>query len=39
VDWNGVMATGVIASVPAAVLLVAAQRYVAAGIGNAALKD
>ena len=38
-DWNGVMATGVIASVPAAVLLVAAQRYVAAGIGSAAVKD
>jgi multiple sugar transport system permease protein len=39
VDWNGVMATGVIASIPAAALLVAAQRYVAAGIGSAALKD
>ncbi|WP_370101027.1 carbohydrate ABC transporter permease [Streptacidiphilus sp. MAP12-20] len=38
-DWNGVMATGVIASLPAALLLIAAQRYVAAGIGNAALKD
>jgi multiple sugar transport system permease protein len=37
-DWNGVMATGVIASIPAAVLLVVAQRYVAAGIGNAAVK-
>lgn len=39
VDWNSVMATGVIASIPAAVLLIVAQRYVAAGIGNAALKD
>jgi len=38
-DWNGVMATGVIASVPVAVLLVIAQRYVAAGIGSAAVKD
>lgn len=38
-DWNGVMATGVVASIPAAVLLVVAQRYVAAGIGSAAVKD
>jgi len=38
-DWNSVMATGVIASIPAAVLLVVAQRYVAAGIGSAAVKD
>jgi multiple sugar transport system permease protein len=39
VDWNGVMATGVLASLPAAVLLIAAQRYVAAGIGGAGLKE
>lgn len=38
-DWNGVMATGVIASIPAAVLLVIAQRYVAAGLTGGALKD
>jgi multiple sugar transport system permease protein len=38
-DWNSVMATGVIASIPAAVLLIVAQRYVAAGIGSAAVKD
>ncbi|MBV2361927.1 carbohydrate ABC transporter permease [Streptomonospora nanhaiensis] len=38
-DWNSVMATGVIASIPAAVLLVAAQRYVAAGVTGGALKD
>ncbi len=38
-DWNSVMATGVIASIPAAVLLVVAQRYVAAGIGSGAIKD
>jgi multiple sugar transport system permease protein len=38
-DWNSVMATGVIASIPAAVLLVVAQRYVAAGIGSGAVKD
>jgi multiple sugar transport system permease protein len=38
-DWNGVMATGVIASIPAALLLIIAQRYVAAGIGSAAVKE
>jgi multiple sugar transport system permease protein len=38
-DWNGVMATGVIASIPAALLLIIAQRYVAAGIGSGAIKD
>ncbi|RCG29919.1 carbohydrate ABC transporter permease [Sphaerisporangium album] len=38
-DWNSVMATGVIASVPAAVLLVIAQRYVAAGIADSAVKE
>ena len=38
-DWNGVMATGVIAAIPAALLLVIAQRYVAAGIGSGATKD
>ena len=38
-DWNSVMATGVIASIPAALLLVVAQRYVASGIGSGAVKD
>jgi multiple sugar transport system permease protein len=38
-DWNSVMATGVIASLPAALLLVVAQRYVAAGITSGAVKD
>ena len=38
-DWNSVMATGVIASLPAALLLVIAQRYVAAGITSGAVKD
>jgi multiple sugar transport system permease protein len=38
-NWNAVMATGVIASVPAAVLLVAAQRYVAAGVTGGAVKE
>ncbi len=38
-DWNSVMATGIIASLPAAVLLVVAQRYVAAGVTSGAVKD
>lgn len=38
-DWNSVMATGVIASIPAAVLLIVAQRYVAAGVTGGAVKE
>jgi multiple sugar transport system permease protein len=38
-DWNSVMATGVIASIPAALLLVIAQKYVAAGVSAGAVKD
>lgn len=38
-NWNGVMATAVLASVPAALLLVVAQRYVAAGVTAGAVKD
>lgn len=38
-DWNSVMATGIIASLPAAVLLVFAQKYVAAGVGAGAIKE
>jgi len=38
-DWNAIMATAVVASVPAAVLLVVAQRYVAAGVTAGAVKD
>ena len=38
-DWNSIMATAVVASVPAAVLLVLAQRYVAAGVTAGAVKD
>ncbi|MGH3416974.1 MAG: carbohydrate ABC transporter permease [Actinocrinis sp.] len=38
-QWNAIMATAVIASVPATVLLVLAQRYVAAGITTGAVKD
>ena len=37
-DWSSVMATAVIASVPALVLLVIAQRYVAAGATAGAVK-
>ncbi len=38
-DWNGVMATAVLASIPAAVLLVIAQRFVVAGLTSGAVKD
>ena len=37
-DWSAVMATAALASVPAVVLLVAAQRYVAAGATGGAVK-
>lgn len=38
-EWNAIMATAVVASIPAAVLLVLAQRYVAAGVTAGAIKD
>lgn len=38
-QWNAVMATAVVASVPAAVLLVIAQRYVSAGLTAGSVKD
>ena len=38
-EWNSIMATAVVASLPAAVLLVVAQRYVAAGVTAGAVKD
>lgn len=38
-EWNSIMATAVVASVPAAVLLIVAQRYVAAGVTTGAVKD
>lgn len=38
-EWNAIMATAVVASVPATVLLVVAQRYVAAGVTAGAVKD
>ncbi|MFJ1535335.1 carbohydrate ABC transporter permease [Streptomyces mirabilis] len=37
-QWNAIMATTVMASVPAALLLVVAQRYVAAGATSGAVK-
>ncbi|MGP3966242.1 carbohydrate ABC transporter permease [Streptomyces sp. 6N223] len=37
-DWGAVMATAVLSAVPAAVLLVVAQRYIAAGIADGSLK-
>lgn len=38
-EWNSIMATAVVASVPAAVLLVVAQRFVAGGVVAGAVKD
>lgn len=38
-DWNAILATSVVASLPAAVLLLVAQRYVAAGVTAGAVKD
>jgi multiple sugar transport system permease protein len=38
-EWNAIMATAVMASLPAAVILVLAQRYVAAGVTAGAVKD
>ena len=38
-QWNAIMATAVVASIPATVLLVVAQRYVAAGVTAGAVKD
>jgi multiple sugar transport system permease protein len=38
-EWNAIMATAVVASVPVAALLVLAQRFVAAGITAGAVRD
>ena len=38
-DWNGVMATATLASIPAVVLLVLAQRYISAGLTGGAVKE
>jgi multiple sugar transport system permease protein len=37
-DWSSVMATAVLASIPAIILLVAAQKYIAAGTTGGAVK-
>ncbi|MFC7406840.1 carbohydrate ABC transporter permease [Georgenia alba] len=37
-DWSSVMATAVLASIPAVILLVIAQKYVAAGVTGGAVK-
>lgn len=39
VEWPAVMAVAVIASIPAVLLLVVAQRYIAAGITTGAIKE
>jgi multiple sugar transport system permease protein len=38
-QWSSIMATAVVASVPATLLLIVAQRYVAAGVTAGAVKD
>ncbi len=38
-EWGPMMATAVVASIPAAVLLVVAQKYVSAGVTAGAVKD
>ncbi|WP_138946942.1 carbohydrate ABC transporter permease [Plantibacter sp. M259] len=38
-EWNAIMATAVVASIPATVLLIVAQRFVAAGVTAGAVKD
>jgi len=38
-EWNAIMATAVVASIPATILLIIAQRYVAAGVTSGAVKD
>jgi len=38
-EWNSIMATAVLAAVPAAVLLVVAQRRIVAGLTGGAVKD
>lgn len=38
-EWNAIMATAVVASLPTAVLLVVAQRFVATGVTAGAVKD
>jgi multiple sugar transport system permease protein len=39
VDWNNIMATAVLASIPPVVLLLAGQRYITAGLTGGAVKE
>ncbi|MGI8334391.1 carbohydrate ABC transporter permease [Actinomadura scrupuli] len=38
-QWNAIMATAVVASIPTTLILIAAQRYIAAGATTGAVKD
>jgi multiple sugar transport system permease protein len=38
-EWNAIMATAVVASIPATVLLLVAQRYISAGVTAGAVKE
>jgi multiple sugar transport system permease protein len=38
-EWNAIMATAAVASVPATALLVVAQRYITSGVTSGAVKD
>jgi len=38
-QWNAITATAVVASIPATLMLILAQRYVAAGVTAGAVKD
>ncbi|WP_034261593.1 carbohydrate ABC transporter permease [Actinospica robiniae] len=38
-QWNAIMATAVVASIPASILLIVAQKYVTAGVTAGAVKD
>ena len=37
-NWSAVMATAMLASIPAIILLVLAQKYIAAGVNSGAVK-
>ena len=37
-DWSAVMATAMLASIPAIILLVLAQKYISAGVNSGAVK-
>jgi len=37
-DWSAVMATAMLASIPAIILLVMAQKYISAGVNSGAVK-